>query len=302
MFNNRKKKLKSERTLLLRQKTIVATSMFHQLALTCKDSGVQANAHEIVVSLTSFGHRVNDVYLTIESIFQQMQKASKIILWLAIDEFPNKEKDLPRSLIKQMERGLSVRFCDEDLGPYKKFFYTLKEYSNSLILTVDDDVLYPSDMIDQLYRAYQSMPNVIHCQRAQRITLDTRGNLIPYKKWKKGYMVDEPSLDVFPTGVGGVLYFPGCFAEEILDKETFMKMSPGADDVWLKAMSLKKGVFCKPITDIRPWGERYLVVEGSQLVALKRKNKAIGQGNDSKLKAVFDAFNLYDNFREKVKK
>jgi len=93
--------------------------------------------------------------------------------------------------------------------------------------------------------------------------------------------------------VGGVLYFPGCFSDEILNKEAFLKLAPNSDDVWLKAMSLKKGIPSKPIQDSRPWGDRYLIIEGSQSVALKRKNKTAGQGNDPKIKAVFDQYDLY---------
>lgn len=294
LFSNRKKRLKNERALLLKQKSLALSVMYHQLTLTSKDSGITENQDEIIVSLTSFSHRVNDVYLTIESIFQQTQKASKVYLWLAERDFPNKEKDLPKSLINQMSRGLEVKFCEEDLGPYTKFFYTLKENPKSLIITVDDDILYPFDMIDQLYSAYKKEPNVIHCQRAHQMKLDEQGGLIPYKKWVKDYKGTTTAFDVFPTGVGGVLYFPGCFAEEILDKDAFLKLAPNSDDVWLKAMSLKKGVLCKAVQDSRPWGERYLIIEGSQLFALKRKNKTAGQGNDPKLKAVFDRYGLYE--------
>ena len=293
LFSNRKKRLKNERSLLLKQKSLALSVMFHQLTLTSQEPGIAENEDDIIVSLTSFSHRVNDVYLTIESIFQQTQKASKVYLWLAEKDFPNREKDLPKSLIQQMERGLTVKFCDPDLGPYTKFFYTLKENPESLIVTVDDDILYPFDMIDQLYRAYKKEPNVIHCQRAHRIMKDDQGGLIPYKKWTKNYKGTEASADVFPTGVGGVMYFPGCFADEILDKEAFLKLAPNSDDVWLKAMTLKKGVLSKAIQDSRPWGDRYLIIEGSQLVALKRKNKTAGQGNDPKLKAVFEQYNLY---------
>ena len=98
----------------------------------------------------------------------------------------------------------------------------------------------------------------------------------------------------FPTGVGGVLYFPGCFDERILDEELFMSICPKADDIWLKAMSLKKGVLCKRVEDYRNWGTRFLVVEDSQVTALKRSNKSGPQSNDVKFKAVWDYFDLWD--------
>jgi len=185
LFSSRKKRLRNERSFLLKQKSLALSVMFHQFTLKEIEPGIAKNEDDIIVSLTSFSHRVNDVYLTIESIFQQTQKASKVYLWLAEKDFPNREKDLPKSLILQTERGLTVKFCEQDLGPYTKFYYTLKENPQSLIITVDDDILYPFDTIDQLYRAYKKEPNVIHCQRAHRMAKDNQGGLIPYKKWTK---------------------------------------------------------------------------------------------------------------------
>ena len=38
--------------------------------------------HEIIVSLTTYGSRIYDVALTIESIMEQTMKANRIILWI----------------------------------------------------------------------------------------------------------------------------------------------------------------------------------------------------------------------------
>ena len=297
LFSNKKKRIKHQQALLLKQKSLQLSIMYQHLALTSEAHGTATNTDEIIISLTSFSHRVNDLYLTIESLFQQSLKADRIILWLSLKDFPNKVFDLPEQLKKQMKRGLEVAFCEQDLGPYTKFYYTLKENPNSLIITVDDDILYPVDLVDQLYRAYKKEPHIIHCQRAHQMALSHATELMPYKQWKKDITESMADRTVFPTGVGGVLYFPGCFADEILDKDTFLKLAPNSDDVWLKAMSLKKGVLSKKIADSRPWFSRYLVIEGSQLFALKRKNKSPGQGNDPKLKAVFDHYQLWDQLK-----
>ncbi len=296
-FKASRKKRKQEQDLsrTIKQKLLQLTVHYQNAALTSTEPGVGKNkSNDLIISLTSFGERVNDVHLTIESLFQQSLKADKIILWLAQKDFS--EEDLPAILRLQQQRGLEIAFCDEDLGPYTKFFYTLQKYPDSLIVTVDDDLLYPHDMLDMLYRAYLKEPTYIHCHRAHKIVFDQNGNILPYKKWEKSTTDTTPSNLIFPTGVGGVLYFPGCFADEILDKNTFLKLSPHADDVWLKAMTLKKGVLCNRVRDSRDWGARFLVIEGSQKFALKMKNKSKTHGNDSKIQAVFKHYKLWDAF------
>ena len=288
----RQKRLKAKQEALeLTKKTVVSAQLL-QSALASREAGVgNAKPHEITVSLTSFHKRIDNVHLTIESIFQQSLRPDRIILWLARDM---DEDNLPEILTQQQRRGLEIRFMERDLGPYGKFFHTLKQHPDSLIITIDDDILYPHDMVDMLYRNWVKEPEVIHCHRAHTIGFDGNGKLLPYKQWNKGKASTTPSLLTFPTGVGGVLYFPGCFDERILDEELFMSICPKADDIWLKAMSLKKGVLCKRVEDYRNWGTRFLVVEDSQVTALKRSNKSGPQSNDVKFKAVWDYFDLWD--------
>jgi len=78
---------------------------------------------------------------------------------------------------------------------------------------------------------------------------DDSGDLMPYKEWDlESPNYQGPSLDLFPTGVGGVLYAPGQLSTEVLNQEVFLSLCPKADDVWLKAMSLLKGILCKKIS------------------------------------------------------
>ncbi|RLU01365.1 glycosyltransferase family 2 protein [Ketobacter sp.] len=295
IFERRKKrrKAKAEKVESLRLRRALVSLMYQDFALNRTASGVCAErAVPLIVSLTSFSKRINQVHLAIESIFQQSLKPNKVVLWLSEDEFSS--RDIPEILRSQIGRGLEVRFCEKDLGPYTKFYYALKEYPDALILTVDDDVLYPPDMIDQLYRAYMKSPEVIHCHRAHMMKVNKAGGLHPYNEWE--FCVAGTSLGecVFPTGVGGVLYFPGCFDEEVLNKDAFLELAPKADDVWLKAMSLKKGTLSQVVPDEREWEERFLFIEGSQKIGLKYGNmKGKSTGNDEKLRAVFDAYDLW---------
>lgn len=287
----RRRRQKKELALLTQQKQIAANLHYQQLALSETRPGVGNDiAQDLVVSLTTFNKRINDVYLTIESLFQQSLKADRIILWISREEFS--PDDVPRTLRNLEQRGLTIAFCDEDLGPYKKFYYAVQQYPDSLIVTVDDDVLYPPDTLDMLYRAWQREPEIVHCHRAHKIGFDARGQLVPYRRWDKNTSDSRPSKLIMPTGIGGVLYFPGCFHRELLNKELFLQIAPRADDIWLKAMTLKQGIACRKVEDSRPWKQRFLTIENSQLFALKRENMKRPEGNDLKIQQTFDHFNL----------
>lgn len=280
----------------LKLESMVRCQLLMQQALGAKEPGVGNDKdHKIVVSLTSFDKRINDVYLCIESLFQQSVKPDVVALWLSLQDFP--DRVLPETLVKQQRRGLQVFFMDEDLGPYMKYVYAFEQFPDSLIITVDDDILYPPDMIDILYRAYLRDPSHIYCHRGHKMVLNKNGELLPYDQWQSGVFDSEPSRMVFPTGTSGVLYFPGSLDKDAFNKEKFMSLCPKADDVWLKAMSLKQGTLCARVNDCRHWKNRFLTIEGSQLHALKKENWSKRTGNDQKIRAVFSEYGLFDLLR-----
>ena len=257
-----------------------------------KLSGIGNSVPEnITVSLTTYGPRIEIVYLTIESLMQQGLKADRIILCLAKSEFS--EVDLPIALKNQRERGLEILFCDEDIGPYTKFYYTLQKYPDDILITVDDDFIYPNDTVDSLYRAYLKGPKFIHCNRAHQMLLTKSGCLLPYNKWNFDKAPNEATFCTFPTGVGGVLYFPGSLDDAVLDKKTFLKLAPNSDDVWLKAMSLKKLVKCSRVKNQFIFNKKAVSIPGSQVVSLKRDNKNRKTGNDLAISNVFGKYDLY---------
>lgn len=295
----RKRRAKQKRKLdaiLTRHKAIQRCESLQDKTLHSTEPGIGNNLeHELIVSLTTFGKRIHDVYLTIESIMQQSLRPDKIILCISTVEF--KEEFLPETLKRQQDRGLEILFCEENLGPYKKYHYTLPKYPDSLLITVDDDLLYPIDTIDRLYKSYLQYPDSIHCHRGHKITFSEAGKINPYKQWDWSRRDTSPSKLIFPTGAGGVLYFPGCFDPEIINRDAFMELAPDADDIWLKAMSLKQGTPCRIIEDTRDFMTNFLPIEGAQEVSLKRRNKKSSQGNDEKIKAVFSHYNLTEKLK-----
>ena len=76
--------------------------------------------NSLIVSLTSFPGRINDVWQVIESLKRQTVKPSKIILWLSLEQFPSKNQ-IPKSLTKIEDDLFSIRLVDEDFRSHKKY-------------------------------------------------------------------------------------------------------------------------------------------------------------------------------------
>lgn len=223
-----------------------------------KQSGVTETKRdqELIVSLTTIPERINTIHLCINSLLRQSLKPDKIVLWLSKSNQNNRlpiDKDiLPKNLIRLFPRGLEVQWC-KDIRSYRKIIPALRTFPEALIVTADDDILYGRHWLRELYDAYKEEPQFIHCHRAHLIQYDKFGKVLPYKEWSfqaKDYQ--GPSINIFPTGLGGILYAPGHLDPEVLNEDVFLKLCPTADDVWLKAMSLLTETPCKKVRKRSP--------------------------------------------------
>lgn len=108
----------------------------------------------IIVTFTSWKKRIQYCSHIIDLMKQQTIKPNKIILNLSTDEFVNKERDLPRELIKKQDNLFEIYWVKDNTKPYKKIIPTLQRYPNDVIISIDDDIEYPNDFIEHLYNEY----------------------------------------------------------------------------------------------------------------------------------------------------
>jgi hypothetical protein len=246
------------------------------------------NGDELIISLTTYGRRLYDVYLTIETVMRQTMKPNKIILWL---EEALKDTDIPLILKKQQSRGLEIRYC-EDLKSYNKLIPSLLKFPEAVIITIDDDCLYNFDIIENLFTAYINNPAYIYALRLHRIKLNSKNIPEPYSGWNWEYEGFDASPLNFPTGIGGVLYPPHCFPPEVFNKGVFTEICEHADDVWFKAMALMNGILSRKAYSKDKGGKDYLINNSVQDVTLAAWNNGKSE-NDVQIKAVFEKYNLY---------
>ena len=264
--------------------------------LHSKDRGVSDERYcdeEVVVSLTTYGDRIHDVHLAIESIMQQTMLPNRIVLWLAEDEFQGKA--LPVALRMQQERGLEIAYC-EDLRSYKKLIPSLRRFPEACIVTVDDDVAYNPDFIEKMVRAHKEYPTDICASRIHRIVLDAAGKPAPYLEWQLCVekCPKENNLAFF-TGCGGILYPPGCLPEEVFNQDVYMEICSSADDVWFNAMRLLNGVKVTKVFSISPVGD-FMDLPSACITPLRINN--CETGNDDAIEAVFGRYGLFEKLTE----
>lgn len=241
--------------------------------------------NKIIVSLSTIPERIDIVWISIETIFRQTISPDEIILW--IDEKRFKDYSFPDSLKRQMGRGLQIRLC-EDLKPHTKYYHVLKEFPGDIIITVDDDVIYPQDTISNLLDLHNQNPTAICANRVHHIQIKDN-QILPYRLWIPNYKgKNNFSHLLVQTGVGGVLYPPCCLDEEVFNKSVFTEICSHADDIWLKCMALKKNTL---VCFHHKFNKDLISVVSSQKVKLSANN-VFNNGNDKQLMAVITKYDL----------
>lgn len=238
----------------------------------------------LVVSLTTYPARAKWMWLTIDSILAQSLQPERIVIVLSRDEF--RGVALPRSLKKRLERQCSALWIEERLGPFGKLVPTTRLYPEATIVTVDDDIAYPRDLLRRFIEASTNTPDAIICGRGRVVQFEPSGSFAPYSAWDHAGRT-TPAPYVFPLGVNGVLYPPQWFGHApLLDSDAALRLSPKNDDVWFWACA------CIARTRTVCLGDGILPVnaalDGSP--ALFDENRT--GGNDRQLREVAEALAL----------
>lgn len=225
---------------------------------------------ELVVSLTSYPPRFPTLVRTLRSLLSQSIRPDRVVLWIAHQDLAA----LPQEVLSLIPFGFEVRGCD-DLRSFKKIIHSLEAWPDAYIVTADDDLYYEPQWLNTLVSGVAPGEKVIVCRRAHRPDLSK-----PYRDWQFDVITDgRVEDDLFPTGVGGVLYPPHSLHRDTIDRR-FMRLCPTADDVWLYWMGRKAG------SKYRQLGGGFAQVAWQETQSNALGSLNIEHGNDDQLKAV----------------
>ncbi|MEB3266020.1 MAG: hypothetical protein VKN13_05330 [Cyanobacteriota bacterium] len=215
------------------------------------------NPRTIFVGLTSIRGREWALRRTLQSLLRQkkLKDGSKINVYLFLSDhsylLDAGFRGVPFVIADQIARSklcsvkLSIRFT-ENIGPYRKLLPLAKiareegADPDPILITADDDTLYPRDWVQRLVNA-QDRYRCVVAFRGRQIKLHN-GSVGLYRSWaKKGQALLKPSLLTVPTGKDGVCYRMSQLHQDLFDDRHARLIAGHADDLWFKVHTLLTG-------------------------------------------------------------
>ena len=246
---------------------------------------------DVIISLTSYPKRMPTICQLLEPLFHQSVPADRILLWLVREEFESAGMDLPEELLEleHTEPSFEIRWVPgENLRPNNKWLPAFTAYPDALIILIDDDLVYPCDLVRRLLDEHYRHPDAVIASRSHLVTLED-GDIAPYPTWEfeQQRFVDTPRYDLIATPGAGTLFPPHCLPEGAFDQEDIKRYAIVADDLWLMAWTLMAN---RPVVATDKPGLYY--IDNTQDVALCNVNLQQGAHNDHlrELYARFPAF------------
>lgn len=202
--------------------------------------------NSVIVSLTSHTkERLKNVpFFLYHSIFKYRYDFVKVVLTLYREDVPN----MPDTLKDMVDAGLvELIVAEQDLKCHLKYFYAMKKYRDLPVITIDDDSIYPKQMIPDLLKVANDYPGVIIARSAKLIEIGKS-----YKDWTDVVGGVESArfndrltgcirTDLNPEGYGGVLYPPNIL--EVSDSMLPEILNfPRADDIYLTLLEQRKHI------------------------------------------------------------
>ena len=192
--------------------------------------------NRIIVSMTTISSRTDSLKKVIDSINRQSVNADIIDITVY-------SKDIENLLVTNEYENVVVHYTDDDIKGHKKYYNSFKKYTDDIVITLDDDVIYHEDTIAKLIEYHEKFPNAVIANRGRVISLENKG-IGKYSNWRRNAVIGVPAMQIMATGVLGVLYCPKWFlGSKLFDMDMIHEENILTnDDIWLKYNELLLGI------------------------------------------------------------
>lgn len=113
----------------------------------------QSDREKIIVSMTTYSKRIENLPRVLDTIYAQTLPPDLVVVNLAIEEV----------IPEEVQLYLNTHHVEINRVPdtkvYKKLIPTMKKYPGDCIITIDDDFLYPRDMIADFMSVHHQYPD-----------------------------------------------------------------------------------------------------------------------------------------------
>jgi predicted O-methyltransferase YrrM len=219
------------------------------LSTSRSSSGLRSRL-PIYISMTSIFRKQGHLFKTLQSITKQTRKADKVFIFLSedpyiLDDGFKDRKITNPELLKFIDDNsfIDVKWV-KNTGSYRKLLPLLKDKwdEDCIIITIDDDNIYDTNLIENLVRDYYE----------QRCVIGYRGftplfDEIEDFEYSKHDKLQNLSLYNFLTGKGGILYKPEFFHKTknlVFNHEIYLNECHIQDDIWFYIVRILNNKYC----------------------------------------------------------
>jgi predicted O-methyltransferase YrrM len=202
----------------------------------------------VYISLTSIFKNQDILLQTLQSIMKQTRPPDRIFLYLSEEPYlldtGFKDKKITNSdLLKFMNDNSIIKIgWVKNTGSYRKLLPLLRDKwdEDCIIITIDDDTIYDSHLIEYLIKDYTEQNCVIGYRGFTPLF-----NKLENFEYKKHDKLKNLSLYNFLTGKGGILYKPQFFHKTgnlIFEDKIYLDTCPTGDDIWFYLVRILNNV------------------------------------------------------------
>ena len=217
--------------------------------------GESKNHPRIVVTMTSLPERMEHVDAAINSILNQTIPVSEIVFSIpVVSRRTQQSYKIPERILNHPV--ITILRTEKDYGPITKLLPALqREWKNpdTLILCIDDDIIYPSTFVSDVLIAREKLGDV--ALTGVGYTIPPKMRDVDRQKYKyKGADIKTPKQIDILMGAGGFMIQPKMFSKEILKTEDIPEEAFYADDLWISFHLAQNKVPCyvAPLSLINP--------------------------------------------------
>ena len=114
----------------------------------------------IVVCVTSWVKRICNVKPVVENIMNGTLQPDRLYLSLSVEEFSNRESDLPKDLVDYFssDERLVLNWVEGENTKCMKKVFPILQYleDDDIIIPMDDDIMYPLDYVEKRVEEYKT--------------------------------------------------------------------------------------------------------------------------------------------------
>jgi hypothetical protein len=203
----------------------------------------QDSNDKIIVNFTTWTKRDMYVPFLLKYFKNQTLYPDEIICWLSEDEYHG---IIPQSIQYCLDNNLltHVKFVKGNIYGHKRY-ETFKYNLNAYNILIDDDIYYPIDYVEQLYKTSKENPDDVICYYSRKEIYEYNG--------KRSFTDIDKNASYSNRYFSGLSIFsPYLFPIEIFKYSRIRdKYCQKCDDSWINAWLFKKNI---KIRAIKNWG------------------------------------------------